>query len=577
MINTPKYKVRILALSFGLLLMLSGCSTSSEGSSESLQSTQLSQSEDMVEIIQTPPSTPLTTTGNRPIRSVTTTVTLSDTGIQIEGIGVQAEGSILTITADGVYEIKGSLSDGQIIINATDAAEVELLLAGVEITSRENAVIYCMNADDLMISLADGTENVLTDAANYTYADAVNEEPNAALFSKVDMNIGGGGSLTVNANFMHGISSKDDLVIEDGNFTIRATSHGIRGRDSLTILDGFFDIEAGGDGIQSSNTESADYGWVLLTGGQYSIRVSGDGIQAETALTIQGGTYDIATSGSPLNDSTSQKGLKAGTVLTVSDGEFRINSIDDGVHSNVDATIEGGTFLIETGDDGIHADRCLAINGGTIDVPTCYEGFEGTTVVISGGKSFIRSSDDAISAAGGTDDTAVRPKADPNVYVRIAGGELEAVSGGDTIDANGYIFIDDGTIRLSSPPRPSYEGALLCNGDVTFTGGNVALVGNVGVGVIAQSQPLLLVSHPVEQSAGSVLSIRDQDGSLLLEVESLSNYIQSAFTSPEFQIGSTYGIYIDDEKKSDITLSGTITQTADDGGEFTGGYTRGQW
>ena len=450
--NAPKYKFRISALSFVLLLMLSGCSSAPVSPAESLESTQPGQIEDMKAII---PTTPPAAAGNRPLRPVTTTVTLSDTGIYIDGIGAQAEGSILTITADGVYEIKGSLSDGQIIINAPDAAEVELLLAGAEITSSENAAIYCMNADNLIISLADGTENTLTDAANYTYADAVNEEPDAVLFSKVDMNIGGSGSLTVNAYFMHGISSKDDLIIEDGNFTIYAASHGIRGRDSLTVLDGIFDIEAGGDGIQSSNIERADYGWVLLTGGQYSMRVNGDGIQAETALTVQGGTYDITTSGNPANDSTSQKGLKAGTILTVSDGDFKINSIDDGVHSNVDATIEGGTFLIETGDDGIHADRNLAVKGGTIDVMTCYEGFEGTTVVISGGKSFISSSDDAISAAGGTDGTAVRPRADPDVYVRITGGELEAVSGGDTVDANGYIFIDGGTIRLSSPPRPS--------------------------------------------------------------------------------------------------------------------------
>lgn len=58
------------------------------------------------------------------------TIKLSDEGIQIEGSGAQAQGSVLTITADGVYELSGSLTDGQIIVNAPDAAKVELILAG---------------------------------------------------------------------------------------------------------------------------------------------------------------------------------------------------------------------------------------------------------------------------------------------------------------------------------------------------------------------------------------------------------------------------------------------------------------
>lgn len=512
--------------------------------------------------------------------AMASTIMLSDDGIQVDGGGAQVNGGVLTITADGIYEISGKLTDGQIIVNASDAAKVELVLAGVDITSTQNAAIYCMNADNMIVTLADGTENVLTDAVNYTYVDVAGEEPNAALFSKVDLTLGGAGSLTVNGNFHHGISSKDDLVIEGGSYAIRAAGHAIRGKDSLTIVDGNFTIEADGDGLQASNADQADRGWISLAGGMYTIRAGGDGIQAETDLSIHGGTYDILTSGAPPVDSTSQKGIKAGANLVIDGGTFQIDSVDDGVHANGDVQIDGGDFTILTGDDGIHADRQLRINGGNINVPTCYEGFEGTTVLISGGKSFIQSIDDAVSAAAGTDDVptdGARGRANPNVYARITGGELEAVSGGDTIDANGFIFIEGGTIRLSSPPRPSYEGALLCNGDVTFTGGNVALVGNVGVGVIAESQPLLLVSHPADQPEGSVVSLRDQSGNTLLEVVSLKPYIQSAFTSPELQIGSTYGIYIDGEKRTDITLRETITRTGDDGGEFTGGYTRGQW
>ena len=560
---SKKTKNKLLCLGLMFLLVFSGCSPETENS-------ELSDS------FPTPPS-PVEAHSNRPTRPVNTTVTLSDSEIQIDGTGAQADGSTLTITADGVYEIKGSLSDGQILINANDTTKVELLLSGVDIASSKSSAIYCINADDFIISLADGTENKLTDAVSYTYDDEINEEPNAALFSKVDMNIGGDGSLTINSNFQHGISSKDDLVIEGGSFDVKAVSHGIRGRDSLTILNGNFNIEAGGDGLQSSNIERADYGWVLLSGGQYNLKVSGDGIQAETSLTIQGGTYDITTSGTPMNDSTSQKGLKAGTILTVEDGDFKINSIDDAVHSNTDIGINGGTFAIYTRDDGIHADRKLNISGGTIDIPECYEGFEGTVVEISGGKSFISSTDDAISAAGGTDDTqgdGARRAANKDVYVRITGGEVEAVSRGDTIDANGYVYVEGGTLRLSAPIEPSWEGAILCNGDVTFTGGNVAVSGRVGVGVAAESQPVLLISHISQQAEGSVVSLRDQSGHIILEHTSRQAYSDSAFSCPEMQVGSTYGIYVDGEKKINITLQETITKISDDGSEFKAPYPR---
>lgn len=508
------------------------------------------------------------------------TITLEgSTATATDGAGIEIEGSTVTITSGGTYVLSGTLM-GSIVVAAPDTDDVQLVLGGVDITASVNAAIYCSTADTLTVTLAEGTVNTLTDASVFTYADEAAEEPDAALFSKVDLTLGGAGSLTVNGNFHHGISSKDDLVIEGGSYAIRAAGHAIRGKDSLTIVDGNFTIEADGDGLQASNADQADRGWISLAGGMYTIRAGGDGIQAETDLSIHGGTYDILTSGAPPVDSTSQKGIKAGANLVIDGGTFQIDSVDDGVHANGDVQIDGGDFTILTGDDGIHADRQLRINGGNINVPTCYEGFEGTTVLISGGKSFIQSIDDAVSAAAGTDDVptdGARGRANPNVYARITGGELEAVSGGDTIDANGFIFIEGGTIRLSSPPRPSYEGALLCNGDVTFTGGNVALVGNVGVGVIAESQPLLLVSHPADQPEGSVVSLRDQSGNTLLEVVSLKPYIQSAFTSPELQIGSTYGIYIDGEKRTDITLRETITRTGDDGGEFTGGYTRGQW
>lgn len=109
----------------------------------------------------------------------------------------------------------------------------------------------------------------------------------------------------------------------------------------------------------------------------------------------------------------------------------------------------------------------------------CYEGFEGTVIEINGGKSYIKASNDAVSAAAGIPESEAFEGRGGNPYVQvwINGGELEASAGGDVVDSNGNIYVNGGKLRLSAPPYPDYEGSLLCNGDVTISGGNIASVG----------------------------------------------------------------------------------------------------
>lgn len=564
-------KTRSLAIILCLLLLLAGCSgnAGTPGGSEN-------NGVDTDTSIVAPPPAP-DASANRPTRPVTTTVTLADGDIKIEGTGADADGSTLTISADGVYEVSGTLSDGQIVINAPDTAVVELVLSGVNISSSNNSAIYCKNCDDFIITLTENTQNVLNDARAYTYDDVADQEPNAALFSKTDMNIGGSGWLTVNANFHHGISSKDGLVIEGGGYTVTSAADAIRGKDFLVILNGKFELNAGSDGLQASSVDGAEFGYAQIVNGEYTIRACGDAIQAETNLTVLGGTFDITTEGTPAGGSDSQKGLKAGTLLTVENGTFKIISKDDAVHSNVDAKIENGTFHIETGDDGIHADRNLYINGGDINISKCYEGFEGTIIEVNGGKAFINASNDAIGAAAGTPEAEkfTGRGGNPNVQVWFNGGEVEAVSGGDTVDSNGNIYVTGGTLRLSSPPYPDYEGSLLCNGDVTISGGDLAAVGCMGVNVYWEEQPVLWFSHVNEIPKGTVLSIRDESGKALMELTTRDDAVQSAYTSPEFKTGGKYALYIDGEKKIDVTLKDGMNAIGDDGGKFTGGYSRG--
>lgn len=450
-------------------------------------------------------------------------------------------------------------------------------MSGINISSSKNAAIYCKNCDDLYITLTENTQNIISDAENYIYDNAEKEESNAALFSKTDLNIGGTGWLTVNANFKHAVYTKDDLVIEGGGFHINSVSDGIKGKDSVNILDGKFEISSCGDAIQASNSDDIKLGYVQIQNGDFNIRSCGDGIQAESSLIISGGTFDIITDDTPTGKSNSQKGLKAGSLLTLDNGSYRIISNDDGIHSDVDATIGGGTFYIESKDDGIHADRKLCIDGGEIDIPVCYEGFEGTVIEINGGKSYIKASNDAVSAAAGIPEAEAFEGRGGNPYVQvwINGGELEASAGGDVVDSNGNIYVNGGKLRLSAPPYPDYEGSLLCNGDVTISGGNIASVGCMGVNVYWDKQPVLWFSHKNEIPAGSKFEIRDTNGNVILELTSCSEAVQSVYTTPDFKVGETYSLYINGEKKLDVTLKDGMNAIGDDGGKFTGGYGRG--
>ncbi len=140
----------------------------------------------------------------------------------ISGTGADFTDGVLTIHDGGVYVLSGSLT-GRVVVNAPDA-DVTLVLNHAEICCSDNCPFYLESADSAVIYLPDGTENTLTDGAAYQTGE---EEPDACLFSKIDLIIAGSGSLTVQANYKNGITGKDTLKIESATVTVTAANHGI--------------------------------------------------------------------------------------------------------------------------------------------------------------------------------------------------------------------------------------------------------------------------------------------------------------------------------------------------------------
>ena len=548
-----------------------------------------------------------------------TMIAFDGTGVKTAGSGAVYAGKTLTINQAGTYVLTGTQSDGQILIDAGKKDLVRLVLNGVSLHNETGPAIYAPKAEKVELILEKSTKNAISDGPNYIFTDNNGEGPNAAIYVQNDLAIAGGGSLTVTGKYKHGIRAQDILAISGGELNATATGDALRGRDGVVVSDGAILLEAGGDGIQSNNDSGSDTGFVYITGGVFTIRAKNDGIQAESALAITGGKFDIVTGGGSSNapahvedfrgggrggwggggaawngastdaedgDSVSMRALKAGAALYIAGGEFTIDAEDDGVHSKTDVNISAGKLTIKSSDDAIHADAAVDISGGVIDIPVCYEGVEGMSVTIGGGYVKVIASDDAINAADGTANTPAAGgqtgrgwfAANEELFVRISGGVVDLYAPHDGIDSNGNVFLEGGSISISGPSQ-GVEGAIDLDGTLLVNGGELITAGSVANVSQESAQPVILVSYASQQTSGSVITIKDARADTLLEYKSQINYSVSGFTSPSFNIGETYTLYIDGVKKTDIKLNGAVTSVSDNGGAYSGGRGgfRGNW
>lgn len=499
--------------------------------------------------------------------------------------GVSIDGSIVTITTAGKYSLSGTLDNGQIVVDSAAKEPVQLLLDGVSIHNESGAAIAVMDAEEVIVILADGSENQLSDGANYVFPSADEDEPNATLFSKTDMTISGNGALTVNANYNDAIASKDGLIISGGDFTINSVDDGIRGRDYLIIQDGSFTISAQGDGLKSDNPDDESRGYIKIEGGNLNIASDNDAVQAETDLIVEAGSLNLVSgggSGTTLASDVSAKGLKAARSISINGGSFVIDSADDAIHSNGSLTINAGDFELQSGDDGLHADLAAEINNGTIVVTRSYEGLESTNITINGGSVSIKSSDDGINAAGGAGSGGSRPGRPGNYYLTINGGHIVVDSEGDSIDSNGYVNMSAGTLIVNGPIM-NMNAALDYDGSFTITGGLVIAAGSSGMAQTASEgsvQNALLINFDAIQEPGTLFNISDADGNQIVTFAPLKGYQSVAFSSPELKTGGSYtislggeyqggsqqdglysgGSYQNGSVNTSFTVEGTITQ-----------------
>ena len=102
----------------------------------------------------------------------------------------------------------------------------------------------------MFVTLADGTENILSNGGAFEAIDENNID--GAVYSRQDLTFNGSGTLTVTSPAGHGIVCKDDLVFTGGTYIVSSASHGMDTNDSVRIAEASITIDAGKDGDRKS-------------------------------------------------------------------------------------------------------------------------------------------------------------------------------------------------------------------------------------------------------------------------------------------------------------------------------------
>ena len=531
-------------------------------------------------------------------------ITLNKTTATVSGSGVKADGSTITITEEGVYIVSGTLEDGQIIVDASDSDKVQIVLDGVHINCKTNAAIYVREADKVFITLAENSSNTLGGGNEYTQID--DNTVDGVIFSKSNLVCNGTGSLTIEADYKHGIVSKDDLVITGGTYKIAAADNGITAKDQIKILNGSFDIDAANSAVKAKNTDDAELGNIYIAGGIFTIEAEQDGFHATGSIVVD-------------------------------DGTITVNSGDDGFHAELDTVIHGGTILVEKSNEGLEGKR-VVVNGGDITINASDDGINAANSgddgvnAINPGANAVGSGDDDSNAASSNNDSSaavnsgddgsisgeadgkepqqmppdtengsdMQPSQDfdpenapsdgnapqnfdpgnapsdgdapqkmqggpggggnSELYIKITGGTLTVSADGDGLDSNGGLLVTGGTTIVYGPTSDG-DSALDYDGSAIATGGTLAAIGSAGMTESFSedsTQPVITYYCTETQSAATTITLTDSDGSALFTIAPEKAYASIVFTCSEMKLDATYTLTAGTDNE-EITLTDIIT------------------
>lgn len=371
------------ALAAGAFTGCASAATASSSAASASASAPMSMSASMGSQSSTENLSPVTTGQNVP----DTMDEFTDRDLQQEADLTNAKqitvksGEDVTITEEGVYVISGTAEGSTIVVNADDAAKVQLVLSGLTITNGNAPAIYVASADKVFVTTASGTTSTLTVSNEFAYS--ADESADGAIYSKDDLVLNGLGTLVINSSD-NGIAGNDDVKVTGGTYQITAAGHGIKGNDSVAIANGTFTINAETDGIHAANDEDQSKGYVYIADGAFNLKVASDGIEGDAFVKIDGGTFTIEA----------EEGIE-GSYIQINNGVIGIDATDDGINASVKSSvyntvleINGGNVTVNMaqGDtDALDSNGSILINGGTVTINAQFPFDFVTTGELNGG------------------------------------------------------------------------------------------------------------------------------------------------------------------------------------------------
>lgn len=448
-----------------------------------------------------------------------TSITLSGETAVVKGDGAEVESSTITITAAGTYIVSGTLTNGQIIVNAGEEDDVQIVLNEATIHHDRSSALYVISADKVILTLADDTTNTLTDGENYTFSEG-EDEPDATIFSKQDLTINGTGTLNVEGNYNHGIDTKDNLVIAQATVNVEAVNDAIRGKDGVAIHSGTINLTSGGDAIQSYHETNLEKGYVVIDGGNITISAGDDAIHAETHLIIHDGSITI---------NESYEGLEARMIL-----------------------ITGGDTQLNASDDGINAAGSVSTTATTTT----------TTTAAAAGENAQQGRMGMGLEAGG------------NYEFKQTGGTLYLNADGDGLDSNGVFYIEGGTVIVDGPVMNG-NGALDYTGTGSVSGGTLIAAGSSGMAQAPSEDSennALMIYFTAVQSAKTTVTLKDSSGNTVMEHTPAKEFQTIVFSNDDLKLDETYSIYVGGKLTTTLTLSSKIMTVSETGETVTGQF-----
>lgn len=461
----------------------------------------------------------------------------------VDGDGVRISGSDILIENGGQYEVTGSLEDGRIVVNVKNE-QVIIRLNNADISCSYSSAVYGYEADKLVLLMADGSVNNLSDASSYNYSDdysiEAEAEPNACVYAKMDLLICGSGALNINGNFEQGVTGKDNLDIAGASLNVVSVGKAVLGKDRLAVSDALIEADAEDDALHSN-------GNILLDGGKYLLTSKNDGIHADSGVVADGADITVYES---------EEGIE-GWQIYLLNSKADVTADDDGLNAT-NKESDGMDFGGFGGNKGGFGGRGEMpdgnLDGGAGEMPDDFKGGQGEMPDRGFGGGRVEMPQEQQSASSGAEIKLVLNNS--NVFIN---------SGGDGIDSNGSVYMDGGTVIVYGP-SDSGNGGLDFASTFELVSGTLLVTDVTGMNMLPTSSEVLGIDVTLTQnlSAGDVVNVSSENCSFCFDIIKKCSHF--TLISPDMKSGDNVKVLTGGSTAANVSEEHLVS-----GADYSGG------